>query len=48
VAIVGCLLAFFLWRKSLSLVSRIVLFAGGILGASLLYNVYEGLRTTTA
>jgi hypothetical protein len=46
VAIVGCVLAYFLWRKSLSLVTRLVLFVGGILGASLLYNVYESLRAT--
>jgi len=46
VAAVGCLLAFFLWRKGTSVLSRIILFVGGIFGASLIYNIIESIRST--
>lgn len=46
VAAVGCVLAFFLWRTATSLVNRIVLFIGGVLGASLIYNIIESVRDT--
>jgi hypothetical protein len=47
VVIVGSVLAYFLWRKSLSLISRLVLLVGGVLGASLIYNIYESVRATS-
>ncbi len=47
VVVVGCLLAFFLWRKGLGLFTRIGLFLGGVLGASLLYNIYESVVATS-
>lgn len=46
VAAVGCVLAFFLWRKGTSTLNRVLLFVGGILGASLLYNIFESIRAT--
>ena len=46
VAVVGCILAFFLWRKGASVLSRVLLFVGGVVGASLIYNIIESIRST--
>jgi len=46
VAVVGCVLAFFLWRKGTSLLNRIILLVGGMVGASLIYNIFESIRST--
>lgn len=46
VAAVGCILAFFLWRTGTSLLNRIVLLVGGVLGASLIHNIFESIRST--
>ncbi|MEM9040680.1 MAG: hypothetical protein AAGD33_12355 [Actinomycetota bacterium] len=47
VVIVACVLAVFLWKKGMDLPSRVVILVGGILGASLIYNIYESFQSTT-
>lgn len=43
---VGCIAAVFLWRKGVSLWSRIVMLAGAVLGASFIYNLVESVRVS--
>jgi hypothetical protein len=45
VAIVGCIAAFFLWRRGTSLAGRLWLLLGAVLGASFLYHLVEAIRT---
>lgn len=47
VVLVACLLAAVLWRKGIGLGSRVIVLIGGVLGASLIYNLYESLRAAT-
>lgn len=44
VAIVACVAAVFLWRKSAGLSSRLLLLLGAVLGASFVYNLVESVR----
>ncbi len=44
VAIVACVAAVFLWRKSAGLSSRLLLLLGAVLGASFIYNLVESVR----
>ncbi len=43
---VACIAAVFLWRSGADLVSRAVLIAGAVLGASFLYNLVEAFRAS--
>lgn len=45
---VGCVAAIFLWRSALKPINRLVLMLGAVLGASLIYNLYEAFSVTTA
>jgi len=45
VAVVGCVAAFFLWRRGTSLAGRLWLLLGAVLGASFLYHLVEAIRT---
>lgn len=47
VVIVACILAVFLWKSGMNLTSRIVILIGGVLGASLIYNIFESFQSTT-
>ena len=44
VAVVACVAAVFLWRKSAGLSSRLLLLLGAVLGASFVYNLVESVR----
>jgi hypothetical protein len=44
VTIVACVAAFFLWRKGVTLASRLWLLLGAVLGASFLWNLVEAVR----
>ncbi len=44
VAGVACVAAIFLWKKNMSLVARLWLLLGAVLGASFLYNLVEAVR----
>lgn len=44
VAMVACVFAVFLWKKSTALASRLWLLVGAILGASFVYNLVEAVR----
>lgn len=44
VAIVACVAAVFLWRKSTALAGRLWLLLGAVLGASFIYNLVEAVR----
>ncbi|MEO6653236.1 MAG: hypothetical protein ABIP17_11320 [Ilumatobacteraceae bacterium] len=46
VAIVACVAAVFLWRKSAGLSSRLLLLLGAVLGASFVYNLLESVRVS--
>jgi hypothetical protein len=46
VVAVACLLAVLLWRGSTAMVNRVVMLIGGMLGASLVYNIFESLQHT--
>lgn len=46
VAIVACVAAVFLWKKSTALASRVWLLVGAVLGASFLYNLVEAVRVS--
>jgi len=43
---VACIAAVFLWRTGASIVNRVVMIAGAVLGASFLYNLVEAVRIT--
>ena len=45
VAIVGCVAAFFLWRRGTSIAGRLWLLLGAVLGASFVYHLVEAIRT---
>lgn len=47
VAIVSCALAALLWRTGISLASRVIVLIGGVMGASLLYNLYESVQSVS-
>ncbi|MFK7919433.1 MAG: hypothetical protein AB8G14_15260 [Ilumatobacter sp.] len=47
VAVVSCVLAALLWRTGIGLASRVVVLIGGIMGASLIYNLYESVRAVS-
>lgn len=44
---VACIAAVFLWRTGASMLNRVVLIAGAVLGASFLYNLIEAVRATS-
>lgn len=43
-AVVACVFAVFLWKKSTALASRVWLLVGAVLGASFVYNLVEAVR----
>lgn len=45
VAAVACVAALFIWRTSISLVARLALLTGAVLGASFVYNLIDAVRT---
>jgi hypothetical protein len=44
VVIVACVAAVFLWHSGTTMLSRVVLLAGAVLGASFVYNLFEAVR----
>lgn len=43
---VACIAAVFLWRTGATMLDRVVMIAGAVLGASFLYNLIESFRAT--
>jgi|GEM_PF-4620513 len=47
VTLVSCVIAAFVWRNGVNKASRVIMLIGGVLGASLIYNLYESVAATT-
>jgi len=47
VVLVSCVIAALLWRNGVNMASRLIMLVGGVLGASLIYNLYESIAANT-
>lgn len=45
---VACIAAVFLWRRGATLLNRVVMIGGAVLGASFVYNLVEAIRASSA